>query len=232
MRHIVATGLKKGSVLRCTMSSLGGKSMLMAAYVSFPVSTHLQAELVFHPFKDWLRRGPFTPLFRAFLASQIPGASKFTIMAYIGTYYAIGSAWIMLMLNYFLTGWCSAALDQYYLSSFGVFVTVIAVFTVAGPIMNAILKYRCKMNSFVDALVENYMWVPMFVIFFGGLSMHISYALLCYLFSVDLQWGATAKVCKFSSLYLTYRNSKPPTFGLNYRRSSKVLNGCIYLSLP
>lgn len=100
----------------------------------------------------------------------------------------------MLMINYFLTGWCSAVLDQYYLSSFAVFVTVIAVFTVAGPIMNAILKYRRKIASFVDALVENYMWVPMFVIYFGGLSMHISYALLCYLFSVDLQWGATAKV--------------------------------------
>jgi len=41
---------------------------------------------MFHPIKLWWRRGPFTPLFRAFLRSNIKGASKFTIMAYIGTY--------------------------------------------------------------------------------------------------------------------------------------------------
>jgi len=117
----------------------------------------MQAELMFHPIKDWLRKGPFTPLFQKFLTSNIPGASKFMIMGYIGTYYAIGSAWIILIIKYFVTEWCSASMDQYYLSSFSVFITVIAVFTVARPIMNAVLKYRCKMRSFVDALVENYM---------------------------------------------------------------------------
>ena len=115
-------------------------------------------------------------------------------MGYIGTYYAIGSSWIMLIINYFLTGWCPGSLDQYYLGSFNVFITVIAVFTIAGPIMNAVLKYRCKMSSFLESLVENYMWIPLFVIFFGGLSLHISLALLAYFFSVDMQWGATAKV--------------------------------------
>ena len=44
------------------------------------------AELMFHPIKFWWRKGPFTPLFIAFLRSNIKGASKFTIMAYIGTY--------------------------------------------------------------------------------------------------------------------------------------------------
>ena len=44
------------------------------------------AELMFHPMKLWWRKGPFTPLFMAFLKSNIKGASKFTIMAYIGTY--------------------------------------------------------------------------------------------------------------------------------------------------
>jgi len=185
---------------------------------------------MFHPIKDWLRKGPFTPLFQKFLASNIPGASKFMIMGYIGTYYAIGSAWIILIIKYFVTEWCSASIDQYYLSSFSVFITVITVFTVAGPIMNAVLKYRCKMRSFVDALVENYMWVPMLIVFFRGLSMHISYALLCYLFSVDLRWGATAKVVG-SRLYLTCRSLMHPTFGSNYRRLLGVSNGCICLSL-
>jgi hypothetical protein len=41
---------------------------------------------MFHPMRYWWRRGPFTPLFIAFLKSNIKGASKFTIMAYVGTY--------------------------------------------------------------------------------------------------------------------------------------------------
>ena len=149
---------------------------------------------MFHPLTLWLRRGPFTPLFRAFVRSNIKGASKFTIMAYIGTYYAMASTWICVLVNYFIEGWFSQSVNQYYMDSFSILITVSFVFTIFGPLFNAILKYRCKMDSFGHALVENYMWTPMFIIFFGGLSMHLSWALLCYLLSIDMQWGATAKV--------------------------------------
>lgn len=33
----------------------------------------------------------------------------------------------------------------------------------------------------------------MFSIFFGGLSYHLSAAILAHLLSIDMQWGATAK---------------------------------------
>jgi hypothetical protein len=48
----------------------------------------------------------------------MPFASKITIMAYIGTYYALGSAWILTMLNYFLIGFFNGWLDHYYINSF------------------------------------------------------------------------------------------------------------------
>jgi hypothetical protein len=72
------------------------------------------SELIFHPFKYWLVRGPFTvcsshqdvgltdhlqPLFRRFIGSNMPFPSKLTIMAYIGTYYAIGSAWLLTLVK-------------------------------------------------------------------------------------------------------------------------------------
>lgn len=53
-------------------------------------------ELLFHPFRFWIVRGPFTPLFRKFLGSNLRFTSKITILAYIGTYYAIGAAWFLL----------------------------------------------------------------------------------------------------------------------------------------
>ena len=71
------------------------------------------SELIFHPFRYWLTRGPFTPLFRMFICSNMPLPSKITIMAYVGTYYAIASAWILTLANYFLVGWYNDHLDHY-----------------------------------------------------------------------------------------------------------------------
>jgi hypothetical protein len=42
------------------------------------------SELMFHPLKDWFRKGPITPIFRTFVRSRIPLSSKITLMAYIG----------------------------------------------------------------------------------------------------------------------------------------------------
>jgi hypothetical protein len=40
---------------------------------------------------------------------------------------------------------------------------------------------------------ENFKWVPLLMIFLGGISLHISQALLSHMFEVDMSWGATAK---------------------------------------
>jgi len=106
----------------------------------------------------------------------------------------MASTWICVLVNYFVEGWFAQTIDQYYMDSFSILITVSFVFTIFGPLFNAILRYRCKMDGFGHALVENYMWTPVFIVFFGGISMHISWALICYLLSIDMQWGATAKV--------------------------------------
>jgi hypothetical protein len=56
----------------------------------------------------------------------MPLASKITIMAYIGTYYALGCSWALTMLNYFLIGFFNGWLDHYYINSFrGKFPTIL-----------------------------------------------------------------------------------------------------------
>lgn len=77
-------------------------------------------ELLFHPLRFWFIRGPFTPLFRKFLFSNIRFTSKVTIISYIGTYYAIGAAWIMTTANYFAIGWYNGYIDKYYIDSWKV----------------------------------------------------------------------------------------------------------------
>jgi hypothetical protein len=144
--------------------------------------------------------------------SNMPLPSKITIMAYIGTYYAIGSAWLFTILNYFLIGFFNGWLDHYYIDSFKVYVAIVFIFTITGSISLAVIRYRVvekspivdkkslagvrhrdKGRTFFGSLWENFKWIPMLTIFLGGISMHISQALLAHFFSVDMEWGSTSK---------------------------------------
>jgi len=150
-------------------------------------------ELIFFPVRQWFKKGIFTPLFINFIKSAIPFPSKFTIMAYIGTYYALGSAWILTFANYFLSGWFNGYLDHYYLDSFKVYFAIIVVFTALGNVALAILRYRIEEMSLFWALVENFKWIPLLSVFLGGISIHVSQALISHMFGIDMNWGATAK---------------------------------------
>lgn len=150
-------------------------------------------ELIFHPLRYWFTKGPFTQLFIRFITSSMPLPSKFTIMAYIGTYYALGSAWMLTLLNYFLVGWFNGFYDHYYVDSFKVFFAIVVIFTALGNVALAVLRYRIGEKSLLSALWENFKWVPLLVVFLGGVSLHVSQALLSHLFSIDMSWGATAK---------------------------------------
>jgi hypothetical protein len=159
-------------------------------------------ELLFHPLRFWPIRGPFTPLFRRFLFSNIRFTSKITIVSYIGTYYAIGAAWIMTTANYFAIGWFNGYLDQYYVDSWKVWFSIIIVFNGLGNIALAVLRYRIGERSLLYAIFENFKWTFMLAIFLGGLSLHVSQALLAHMFEVNMTWGATAKEAEFSNFFI------------------------------
>lgn len=150
-------------------------------------------ELLFHPFKDWIFKGPFTKLFRTFICSNMPLHSKLTIIAYIGTYYALGSAWILTLLNYVVIGFWNGHLDHYYLDSFKIYFGIVMVFTAIGNLALAVLRYRIGECGLLRAIFTNLKWIPLLTIFLGGVSLHISQALLSHFFSIDMQWGATSK---------------------------------------
>jgi hypothetical protein len=41
----------------------------------------------------------------------------------------------------------------------------------------------------------------MFLVFFGGISLHVSQALLCHMLEIDMQWGATSKEVEFANFF-------------------------------
>ncbi|KAI1609612.1 glycosyl transferase family group 2-domain-containing protein [Exophiala viscosa] len=159
------------------------------------------SELIFHPFAQWFTKGPFTRLFRNFIASNMPLPSKITIMAYVGTYYALGSAWLLTLLNYFLIGWFNGHLDHYYVDSFTIYFALIVIFTGMGNLSLAVMRYRIEEKTLASACLESLRWIPLLTIFLGGISLHVSQAILSHLFSVDMSWGATSKEATDTSFF-------------------------------
>ena len=138
-------------------------------------------ELMFHPIRLWITRGPFTPLFKRFLGSNMPIASKVNIISYVGTYYAIGAAWIMTVVNYVIIGWYKGYIDKYYVNSWNIWITLVIVFNGLGNIALATLRYRNGERSFLGSLGENFKWLFVMYIFLGGISIHVSEALLAHM---------------------------------------------------
>jgi hypothetical protein len=70
---------------------------------------------------------------------------------------------------------------------------LLVVFALLGNICLALIRYRLGEKSLLPALLENFKWMPMFAIFFGGLSFHLTMAILAHMFCIDVSWGTTAK---------------------------------------
>ena len=81
--------------------------------------------------------------------------SKITIVSYIGTYYAIGAAWILTVINYFAIGWFNGYLDKYYLDSWKVWFVLVIVFVGLGNVSLAVMRYRLGEKTLVEAGWEN-----------------------------------------------------------------------------
>lgn len=146
------------------------------------------SELVFNPFHRWIFKGPFTKLFYTFLRSNMILSSKCTILAYIASYFALASGGPLTLMNYFLIGWFNGQLDKFYMESWKIFIALVVVFNGAGNICLAIMRYRLGEMGLFQSLVQNFKWMPMFTVFFGGLSFHLNAAIFSHLFNVNMQW--------------------------------------------
>ncbi|KAF2738394.1 hypothetical protein EJ04DRAFT_486221 [Polyplosphaeria fusca] len=187
-------------------------------------------ELVFHPFIKWPFKGPITPLFRKFLVSPIKVTSKVTILAYIGTYYAIASAIPLTLVNYLVVGWFADTIDQFYITSWKIFVGMAVIFNVLSPLAFAMLRHRLGYESFFWALWQSIKWMPFFLLFFGGLSFHLLKAIFCHFFSIRIEWTATAKELTESGFRVGL-DRIVRDFKYMYMFLVPIIGGMIYLAI-
>jgi hypothetical protein len=185
-------------------------------------------ELVFNPLYKWPYKGPFTRLFMRFVFSKIKPTSKITIFAYIGTYYAVASAIPLSLVNYLIVGWLDNDIDQFYLTSWKVFVGMAVVFNLLSPLGYAMLRHRMGKRTFFLSLWDTAKWTPMFLLFFGGISFHLMKAILCHFFSLNMEWTTTAK--EFNGGFRVGLDRIVRDFKWMYLVLTVLIAGMIYLA--
>jgi len=158
-------------------------------------------ELIFNPLIHWWRLGPINKQLRVFIWSDAPVHYKVGMMSYMFSYYGIAAGFILSVVNYFILG-LALSVDNYYLHSFEVWLACTFVFPGLGNVGFTLLEYRLGLRSLFDALGENLTWIPFFFFFFGGISIHLSEALLAHLFSYNITWGATKKEVEASNFFI------------------------------
>ena len=146
------------------------------------------------------------------------------------SYYGIAAAVTLSLLNYILLGF-AFPVDGFYEHSFEIWLACTVVFPGAGNIGYTLLEYRLGTRSLMDALGENLTWVPFFFFFFGGLSVHLSQALLAHLFSYNIPGGATKKEVERSNFFLEVPQILR-RFWLSIIVSLLLIAGMVVLSLP
>jgi cellulose synthase/poly-beta-1,6-N-acetylglucosamine synthase-like glycosyltransferase len=158
-------------------------------------------ELIFNPLIHWWRLGPINKQLRVFLWSDAPVHYKVSMMSYMFSYYGLAASALLSFINYVILG-LSINVDGFYEHSFEIWLACTVVFPGAGNIGYTLLEYRLGQRSILSSFFENITWIPFFFFFFGGLSIHLSQALLAHLFSYNIMWGATKKEVERSNFFI------------------------------
>ncbi|KAG6334613.1 hypothetical protein ID866_4474 [Astraeus odoratus] len=150
---------------------------------------------------EWWRKGPIAKQLRIFVWSNAPVHYKVAMMAYMFSYYGIAAAAVLTLLNYLILGF-EIQIDGFFLHSFEIWLACTVVFPGLGNLGFTLLEYRLGHRSLLSSLSENLTWIPFFFFFFGGLSIHLSQALLAHLLSYNMTWGATKKEVERSNFFI------------------------------
>ncbi|KAF8577758.1 hypothetical protein K439DRAFT_1639454 [Ramaria rubella] len=158
------------------------------------------SELLFNPIHKWLFKTPITKQIHHFVWSSVPLHYKISMLSYMFSYYGIAGAFTLALLNYFLLGF-AFPVDGYYMRSWEMWLAITVVFVGAGNVGITMLDYRLYHRNLLSAFWSNVKWIPFFFFFFGGLSLHLSGAILAHLFSYNMTWSATKKEVEVTNFF-------------------------------
>ena len=115
--------------------------------------------------------------------------SKYNVIGYIGTYYALASTPITVTIHYFAYHYCNYW-RMVILNAESILYGCIAVFTVLTPTAIIILKMKLGLRL---NIIKEILYSIVFGIFFSGIGWSMMLAIAAHLFGVNMSWGSTNK---------------------------------------
>ncbi|KAK0658057.1 glycosyl transferase family group 2-domain-containing protein [Cercophora newfieldiana] len=188
------------------------------------------SELLFHPIYYWLWKGPVTPMVWRIITCNMKVTAKFTIFAYVFTYYAIALALPLTIAMYFFIGWYQETYRLVTFEPWKVLIGVVVVFQLVCPTCFAIYRHRVGNKVFWKAIVESWKWSPFYLVFFAGISWHLGYALIAHLFCLPIEWSSTAKELEATGFFISF-DRVLKTFKWSMLFSILMSGAMIYLAL-
>jgi hypothetical protein len=64
------------------------------------------------------------------------------------------------------------------------------------------MLHRLGKQNFFRGMWETIKWMPIFMVFFGGISIHLSKAILCHFFGINMEWNSTAKELEATGFFI------------------------------
>ncbi|KAI0711643.1 glycosyl transferase family group 2-domain-containing protein [Earliella scabrosa] len=195
----------RGYIIRWATYSRGGFKEGVSLTVDDEVSRWQKYaygcnEMLLNPIAQWWRKGPVGYQMHKFMWSNAPLHYKFSMLAYMSSYYGIAAAMTISLLNYVLLG-LQFDVDGYYMHSFEIWLATAVVFFGSGTVGFTLFEYRLGERSLFTSLLENIKWIPYFFFLFGGLAIPVSQALLAHTLSYNMTWGATSKEVERSNFF-------------------------------
>ena len=70
------------------------------------------------------------------------------------------------------------------------------------PLAYNIMRHRLGQLNFFRGLWVTIKWMPLFMVFFGGVSIHLTKAILCHFLSIKMEWNSTAKELEATGFFI------------------------------
>jgi cellulose synthase/poly-beta-1,6-N-acetylglucosamine synthase-like glycosyltransferase len=148
------------------------------------------SELLIYPIHQWFSHGVLSPTIKLYLLSpNISIITKYNVLGYMGTYYAVAASPIIVIIHYFAFFYCSYW-RNIIVNSEHILFGCISVFTILTPLATICLKL--KLSQPLKILKELLCTIG-FGIFFSGIGLHLLYAIIAHLLNLSISWSSTNK---------------------------------------
>lgn len=166
-------------------------------------------EILFNPLKYWFKKGITTEICSLLIFSkQIDIYTKYALISYIGSYYAICVSPLLSIIYYFINIYPSEFNNIFSDSNYTI-ITFIIIFLILSTFSNIIIVIKNNnITSYLKLIFNELYYGALLMGFFSSLPFHLIVSNIDYFFSRKISWTTTNKSAiniKFKDFIYEYK---------------------------